>query len=83
MNISEATSVLQEFGFEPLRQTEHPESFGSWYVVFPVGADEYRIVWDGKDRMLVLQQSAGSSYEDKWSRENASAVELRKQIQQI
>ncbi|MDR7556144.1 MAG: hypothetical protein QN157_11130 [Armatimonadota bacterium] len=49
--------ALAALSAEILERTYDARAFGSWYLVFRVGAQVFRVVFDGKDRTCELQRS--------------------------
>ena len=52
---------LAKSGFQVLEFLDHPGSFGSWYVCVKRGHKEFRLVFDGRDSLLSLQQQVPSA----------------------
>ena len=52
---------LAQAGFQVSEFVDHPGSFGSWYVCVKRGHTESRLVFDGRDSMLSLQQPGPST----------------------
>ncbi len=51
--MSELSDTLKS---EILEHHYHPESFGSWWFTFEKARNKFRIVFDGRDRNLSLEQ---------------------------
>jgi hypothetical protein len=70
-------TALRLHGFRETESRYDVAAFGSWFVI--LDEPPVRIVWDGKERWLVVQRRAGDEWIDVWlsrdeADQNADAV---------
>ncbi len=57
--------ALTHAGFQVLEFSDHPASFGSWFVSVKWRHTRFRLAYDGRDGSLSLQQAnAGADWVD-------------------
>ncbi|MES2088057.1 MAG: hypothetical protein V4467_03645 [Patescibacteria group bacterium] len=47
-------------GYELVEERNYPEAFGSWYIVYKNDSRFIRLVWDGKDCEIIIEESEAS-----------------------
>lgn len=57
-------SILGPVKFRLAEEVYSPASFGSMYAVWSRRGESMRLVWDGKEGMLVLQSSTDANWVD-------------------
>jgi hypothetical protein len=63
-------TALRAHGFREVESRHDEAAFGSWLIV--VDDPPVRVVWDGKEHWLVVQQQTGDEWADMWlAREEA------------
>ena len=58
------STALEARGFTLAEDENHPEAFGSRFMIYEKDADSIRLVWDGKQEWLMLQR--GGSDDTAW-----------------
>jgi hypothetical protein len=56
---------MRELGFE-IRETRSAQAFGSWYIRATWHGRPVRVVWDGRDGALVIEEPSLSGRPDDW-----------------
>ena len=60
---------MHDLGFVLEETQSTPESFGSWFIRATAKGKTIRVVWDGRDRTLILQELASApagNWVDRW-----------------
>jgi hypothetical protein len=67
-HLAQCEAACRAAGYAVRERRSHPGHFGSWWLeVSRDGLPRQRVIWDGKDRWLIVQALASSgSWMDKW-----------------
>jgi hypothetical protein len=57
-------AALRAHGFREAESRHDEAAFGSWFIV--LDDPSVRVVWDGKERWLVVQRQTGNGWADVW-----------------
>ena len=63
--ISEYKVALEQAGFVVAASRHLGRTLGTWWIRI-AGRPSFRVVWDGKDRGLILQRRAADAFSDFW-----------------
>jgi len=66
MEISRSSQAIREVACSVLEHHYNYSHFGSWWTVVRRKGCNFRIVFDGKDNLLVLQRECSTSAADSW-----------------
>jgi hypothetical protein len=61
-----AVALIRELGLGVLDAQFHPQSFGSWFVLADAEGGRLRVVWDGRDGALIIQEPSLNGLPDDW-----------------
>jgi len=59
--------LMRDLGFVLQDSKSTPEAFGSWYICAAVNGKSLRLVWDGRDGALIIQEPSLSGLDGDWS----------------
>lgn len=62
----ELATQLKSVSILILEHNYNYESFGSWWFTFMLRGERYRIVYDGKNYFLNLEQNIGRGFKAEW-----------------
>ena len=61
-----ARQVMQDVGLTLQEARSMPEVFGSWYICAQASGKLIRLVWDGRDSALTIQEPSLSGMQNDW-----------------
>lgn len=59
-------SLMRELGITLDETRSTPQSFGSWFIRGTANGKSLRVVWDGRDGCLTVQERSLSGTPDEW-----------------
>ena len=77
MNNEHLYNTFTQAGFQIFEFMDSPGSFGSWCITVLKGHDKYRVVYDGRDKVITLEkQDKKNTWVEVDNKECKSASEM-------
>lgn len=67
MDFDTTSTLLNDLGFTLGECMYSPKDFGSWFINAHSNGKALRVVWDGRDGTLAIQEPSFSGRADEWS----------------
>lgn len=62
-----ACAMMRDMGFTLEEAPSTPQAFGSWYVRAQANGKLVRLMWDGREGALVIQEPSPSGVPNDWA----------------
>ncbi len=59
-------ALMRDLGLNVHEARSTPEAFGSWLIRGTANGRPIRVVWDGRDDTLIIQEPVGNGLPDDW-----------------
>lgn len=66
-NFEASCALMRDLGFTLEEARSTPQSFGSWFIRGTARSKSIRVVWDGRDEALSVQEPSLSALPGDWA----------------